>query len=206
MPKRKKPPLKNGSRNPDRSRERILTAALREFSLRGFAGARVDVIARGARINKRMLYHYFGDKQGLFRAVIRQKISERMANVEQQSPGSDFASTMPLWFLQNTKGVEWMRLLAWESLQTSSGKICDEEARREAVLAALADIKRKQKEKTLRSDVPAEFLQLAKASLVTFPLVMPHLARIILGHPVSDRRFQQQYAKFLETISAAFRP
>src|SRR5450432_2914601 len=48
------------TRNPGRTRERILSAALKEFAAKGFAGARVDTIARRAAINKRMLYHYFG--------------------------------------------------------------------------------------------------------------------------------------------------
>ena len=61
------------------SPQRILEAALQEFAAKGFAGARVDVIARRARINKRMLYHYFGDKEGLFREVLRRKIADRSA-------------------------------------------------------------------------------------------------------------------------------
>ena len=51
---------------PERTRERILSAALKEFAAKGFAGARVDAIARRAAINKRMLYHYFGNKEKLF--------------------------------------------------------------------------------------------------------------------------------------------
>jgi AcrR family transcriptional regulator len=66
-------------RNPERSRARILAAALKEFAAKGFAGARVDAIARRASINKRMLYHYFGDKEELFKAVLRRKISQRQA-------------------------------------------------------------------------------------------------------------------------------
>ncbi len=51
-------PAKNENvktRNPERTRERILSAALKEFATQGFAGARVDMIARRAAINKRML-------------------------------------------------------------------------------------------------------------------------------------------------------
>ncbi|HLZ53222.1 MAG TPA: TetR family transcriptional regulator, partial [Verrucomicrobiae bacterium] len=40
-------------RNPERTRERILSAALKEFAMNGFAGARVDAIAQRAAINKR---------------------------------------------------------------------------------------------------------------------------------------------------------
>lgn len=50
--------------------ERLLAAAAAEFSARGFAGARVDRIARRARINKAMLYYYFHSKAGLYRALL----------------------------------------------------------------------------------------------------------------------------------------
>src|SRR5207247_7629299 len=66
-------------RHPERTRERILAAALKEFSAKGFAGARVDRIARRARINKRMLYHYFGNKEHLFRQLLTRKVRERSA-------------------------------------------------------------------------------------------------------------------------------
>ena len=57
-------------RHPQRTRDRILAAALREFSDKGFAGARVDRIARRARINKRMLSHAFGDNEDPFREIL----------------------------------------------------------------------------------------------------------------------------------------
>ncbi len=53
------------------SPDRILNAAALEFAERGFAGARVDRIARRARVNKAMLYYYFGSKQALYRALLR---------------------------------------------------------------------------------------------------------------------------------------
>ena len=64
-------------RDLNRTREKILAAALAEFSARGFAGARVDAIARRARVNKRMLYYCFGAKQDLYREVLRRKLAER---------------------------------------------------------------------------------------------------------------------------------
>jgi AcrR family transcriptional regulator len=50
----------------------LLAAAAEEFSARGYAGARVDRIARRARANKAMLYYHFKSKQGLYRALLRQ--------------------------------------------------------------------------------------------------------------------------------------
>jgi TetR/AcrR family transcriptional regulator len=57
------------------SPDRILAAAAVEFAARGFAGARVDQIARRAGVNKAMLYYHFQSKQGLYRALLRDTFS-----------------------------------------------------------------------------------------------------------------------------------
>lgn len=60
-----------GSRGrPEQSRAAILQAAVREFSREGVAGARIDAIARSARVNKALLYYYFKDKDALYSAVL----------------------------------------------------------------------------------------------------------------------------------------
>jgi AcrR family transcriptional regulator len=59
-------------RDPERTRAAILAAATREFAEKGFGGARVDSIADRAGTNKRMLYHYFGDKEALYLVVLEE--------------------------------------------------------------------------------------------------------------------------------------
>jgi AcrR family transcriptional regulator len=59
-------------RDPDRTRHRLLLAAEKDFAANGFAGARTARIARAAGVNQRMLYHYFGSKQGVWEAVYRE--------------------------------------------------------------------------------------------------------------------------------------
>lgn len=58
------------SRDPERTRTDILTAAVREFSEHGFHGARVERITRAAKCNARMIYHYFGGKEQLYLAAL----------------------------------------------------------------------------------------------------------------------------------------
>lgn len=53
------------------SPDAILAAAALEFAERGFGGARVDRIARRARVNKAMLYYHFGSKRDLYLEVVR---------------------------------------------------------------------------------------------------------------------------------------
>ncbi|GBD44848.1 HTH-type transcriptional repressor NicS [bacterium HR40] len=64
-------------RDPERSRRAILEAAVREFASHGIGGARVSRIARAAGVNKRMLYHYFGNKEALYLAAL-ESVYERI--------------------------------------------------------------------------------------------------------------------------------
>jgi AcrR family transcriptional regulator len=57
-------------RDAQATRARILRAASSEFSRHGFGGARGERIARRARSSERMVYYYFGSKEGLFRQVL----------------------------------------------------------------------------------------------------------------------------------------
>lgn len=57
-------------RNPEGVRKDILAAAWEEFVEKGLSGARVDEIAARTATSKRMIYYYFGDKEGLYLAVI----------------------------------------------------------------------------------------------------------------------------------------
>ena len=70
------------TRDPEATKRRILAAALREFSAKGISGARVDAIAARAKVNKRMLYYYFGSKEGLFREILRRRLHERSPQLQ----------------------------------------------------------------------------------------------------------------------------
>jgi len=50
--------------------DRILASATKEFADKGFAGARMDEIARQAKINKAMIYYHIGDKEALYNTVL----------------------------------------------------------------------------------------------------------------------------------------
>lgn len=62
--------MPRNSHHSDPSRDRILQAAIREFSEHGLAGARTGAIAAAARVNKALLYYYFRDKEGLYNAAL----------------------------------------------------------------------------------------------------------------------------------------
>jgi len=70
-------------RQPERTRQAILKAALLEFAQEGMAGARIDHIARAARVNKALLYYYFKDKEQLYGAVLDQVFSGLSERINQ---------------------------------------------------------------------------------------------------------------------------
>ena len=99
------------------SPDAILAAAALEFAARGFAGARVDRIARRARINKRMLYHYFGNKEHLFREILTRKVRERSAWAV--TAPDDAAESLAFWFDAACRDLDWVRLMEWEALSAA---------------------------------------------------------------------------------------
>ncbi len=91
-----KAPIKAGAtpvvRDAEATRRRILDAAEAEFSAKGLAGARVDVIAAGAGANKRMIYYYFGNKENLYIAVLENAYT----HMRQQESGLSLSRLDPL--------------------------------------------------------------------------------------------------------------
>jgi AcrR family transcriptional regulator len=91
------------SRNPERTRAAILEAARREISSKGLAGARIDVVARRAGTNKRMIYHYFGDKDALYLAVLE----DAYQNIRHTERRLDLAHKEPV------EGLKELALFTW---------------------------------------------------------------------------------------------
>lgn len=192
------------ARNPERSRERILAAALKEFAAKGFAGARVDSIARRAAINKRMLYHYFGDKEHLFREVLRLKMAQRQAWAETLS--GDPAESLSFWFEAACKDSDWVRLLEWEALQENSEKVIDEKKRRAATARGLGRIRQRQARGQIAADLDPRHVMLTIRSLTMFPVAFPQLTHLIMDRLPSDPGFQKERAEFLRKFAAALQP
>ena len=69
--------------DPEGVRSNILAVALNEFAENGLSGARIDEIAAKTRTSKRMIYYYFGDKDGLYRKVLEEAYREVRAGEEE---------------------------------------------------------------------------------------------------------------------------
>ncbi|WP_326567764.1 TetR family transcriptional regulator [Amycolatopsis rhabdoformis] len=97
------------------TRRRILDAATEEFSAAGFGGGRVGRIAERAQANQRMIYAYFGSKDGLFEAVLTEKVLQAQAAVTFDAldlPG--YACQVFDFYRANPRMV---RLNLWQALE-----------------------------------------------------------------------------------------
>jgi AcrR family transcriptional regulator len=97
-------PLK---RDPQRTREHILQAATDEFSAKGLGGARVDEIARRSGANKRMLYHYFGNKEDLYLAVLEKAYAE----IRDKEKALSLGGTSPMEGMHKLVAFTWRHFL-----------------------------------------------------------------------------------------------
>lgn len=199
-----RPHLRVVARDPKRTRERILTAALREFSARGLAGARVDRIARRARINKRMLYHYFGNKDGLFREIMRRKLAERVAwaTAAPDDPGE----TLSHWFRLACEDMDWVRLSEWEALSVADGPVLSEAERRRAFGSGVAKLRAVQAKGLLPRQLDPRHLLLAMMGLTAFPLAFPQITRLVTGLSPRDPVFRKRRIEFLRSFAAWLKP
>ena len=81
------------SRDAERTRSDLLEVATEIFSEQGYSGARVDEIAERTRTTKRMIYYYFGGKEGLYLAVL--EAAYRRIRETEQGPVSYTHLTLP---------------------------------------------------------------------------------------------------------------
>jgi TetR/AcrR family transcriptional regulator len=112
---------RKGHAPPTDSRGRLLNAAIDEFARNGLLGARVDVIARRARINKQLIYHYFGGKEQLYVAVLEHVYAdirgkERALHLQGSDPLTAMRTLVGFTFDYVNRNRAFVRLLTNENL------------------------------------------------------------------------------------------
>lgn len=189
----------NNSRNRDlaRTKASILKAALTEFAAKGLAGARVDAIARRARVNKRMLFYCFGSKAALYREVLRRKLGENSALIE-AAPES-LGEALLRWYEAASSDREWIRMHQWEALGGAKTLVAEDE-RRELFTRAMAVFRHWTKQGSLPGDVDSAQLLVSVVALTVFPVAFPQLTRLVAGAPPESARFRRARRGFLSWL------
>ncbi len=108
-------------RDADLTRKRILSAATVEFARKGLGGARVDEIAHRSKSNKRMIYHYFGGKENLFKEVLENaylgiRMAEKELHLDALSPENAIVRLVEFTWNYYLQHPEFLTLVNSENL------------------------------------------------------------------------------------------
>ncbi|MBL8705285.1 MAG: TetR family transcriptional regulator [Rhodospirillales bacterium] len=184
------------ARQPEKTREQILVAATEEFAASGLGGARVDKIARRAGANKRMLYHYFGNKEDLFLAVMERTYEhirrrESALHLEELAPVDAMRKFVQFTFNYFNENPHFVNLLNSENLHRArhirrSARV---EEINSPVIAALGRIlERGRREGAFRAKVDPTQLYITVAGVCYFYFSNIHTLSTIFGRDLLAKR------------------
>lgn len=170
-------------RDPRATRNNILAAAVQMFSEVGIEGARIDAIAKRAGANKRMIYHYFGDKAALFEAVVAARLEARP------------------WSARSAPDSTDARLMAWEGLQVGAGAAGI--ARQRALILMRKELEDRQQRGLLPTGLDVQQLVWVLLSARLLPYICPQYVRFV-GMDLEQLEIGQ--ASFLVELLDALKP
>jgi AcrR family transcriptional regulator len=109
------------TQDPEGTRRNIIEVATKEFAEYGLAGARIDEIAAKTKSSKRMIYYYFGDKEGLYLQVLetaykKVRAVEATLNLDDLDPVDALRSLVEFTFDHHNANQDFIRLVMIENI------------------------------------------------------------------------------------------
>lgn len=195
--RRRSPAPHERQRDPERTKARIIEAAIEEFAAKGFAGARVSEIAARAGVNQQLIAYYFDGKEGLYREMGR-----RWRDYEDQSfpDDMDFAEMIKGYVRVSVDRKLDGRLLAWEGLADTGEDDEDAKERNTRLQYEVAQFRERQQSGELDDSLdPAALMFIAMASANALA-VYPQLARGLFGADGRSPELVEHYAEQLALL------
>ena len=161
------------------SPEKILAAAAAEFAEKGYHGVRMEHVADRAKLNKSLVYRHFGDRDGLFAAVLRDQIARRTGFVG--ALPEDLGEALLAWARRQAKDAAFNRLVGEEGLRHTGGVPVEADLRRDYYAFQVDDLRSRQAAGRVRADLPPEPLFFALLVLTVGPVLLPQIFDLVLG-------------------------
>jgi TetR/AcrR family transcriptional regulator len=191
---RRSPRGQDRKRDPERTRERILDAAVVEFSEHGFSGARISAIAARAGVNQQLISYYFDGKEGLYRAL---QDRWRVISAGASQPDRPIADVVAAFLRLSVEQRAFARLLAWDGLADSGSDAGEPEP----YFPEMAeDVRRRQRAGELADELDPAYVLLLLFAAALAPTVIPQIARRITGLAADSQQFQTEYAEQLRRV------
>jgi len=188
-----------------RTRGDILEVAIAEFAANGYAGARVDEIAARTRTTKRMIYYYFGSKEGLYLAVLEQayaqiRVVERGVRVDALAPSDALRRLAQATYDHHTTHPEFIQLVSIENIHRAEHLRRSETVMRENVTAiTLLEevIERGVRDGTFRDDVDALDVHMMISAFACFHVANRHTFHAIFDRDMLDPGRQASHRELI---------
>jgi len=121
LPKSRRKQSAKRVQDPEGTRRNILEIALQEFALNGLSGARIDEIAARTRASKRMIYYYFGGKDGLYlsaleNAYLTVREGEAALDVDDLPPREALRALVEFTFDHHHRHEAFIRMVMIENI------------------------------------------------------------------------------------------
>jgi len=182
------------TRDRERTARRILDAALVEFSDHGYGGARIDAVAERSGASKPMIYSYFGDKDALYGAALRDayvqiRAGESELEFEALAPRAAVGELVSFTLSHYRRNPWFIRMLNTENLRGGQAvrAITDAAAIQSPLINRLgAVLERGVASGDFRAGVAPVELYVSIASLCYFPISNAHTLRAVFGCSIDD--------------------
>ena len=187
--------------DPERTMAGIMAVATQEFAAKGLAGARIDAIAAATHTSKRMIYYYYGSKEGLYLAVLedayrRIRATEAELHLADLSPVEALKALVGFTFDHHHSNQDFIRLVMSENIQRGEylSQSADIQKMNGSALATVQDIyTRGVKQGLFRSGLKALDIHSAISALSFFNVSNQHTFGLIFD--------QKTKAGHAETLS-----
>lgn len=194
-----------------RTQENILDVATAEFAANGYSGARVDEIAARTRTTKRMIYYYFGSKEGLYLAVLERVYAqirqvERGIQIDDLTPDVALRTIAEATYDHHTTHQAFIQLVSIENIHRAehlrqSEAILRENATAITLLAKV--IERGVREGTFRDDVDAVDVHMIISAYACFHVANRHTFDAIFGRDMLDPALQDSHRRLIGDLVVA---
>jgi TetR/AcrR family transcriptional regulator len=194
------------------TKERILKAGIAEFGAKGFGGARTEGIAKRAKCNIRMLYHYFGGKQGLYIACLERvytkiRAEEQKLNLHDLEPLEAIERLVKFTFDHMRKNPDFVNLAGVENTQRGKfiKKLPQVANAAGSLISTIEEILKKGvKDKILKEDTDAFQLYVSILSLSYLHLSNRHTISLTYGMKLDDETWLNDRRRHVVEVIMAY--
>lgn len=194
-----------------RTRSDIIAVATAEFAANGFAGARVDAIAASTRTTKRMIYYYFGSKEGLYLAVLERVYAqirrvESDIRIEELSPDQALRTIAEATYVHHTTHQAFIQLVSIENIHRAEHLRRSETILRENVTAiTLLEqvIERGVRSGVFRDDVDAVDVHMMISAYACFHVANRHTFAAIFERDMLAPSLQDSHRRLIGDMIVA---